>query len=462
MKKNVIIVGAGLGGTLLCNTLAETGKVTLLEAGEKERISYPPVKFTNKPLAAVKTFCFGGGGTTNLWHNGLIPIQSEDVTSADFLQALNNSRECIDQSAAMLFWLDHPFNGEYKHLSDQIKNLPGLNGVFRDGIDCLLYPKKYRKLQADKRVNAFYSVNNIEFISNGKFIHSVRFNIGNKAHTIDADIIIISAGALGSPLLVKKVLAALGHPSDDAGRGFMDHPIGFIGKVKFKKSLNKSIRQLALWDKGNYECRTAIRIKSACGQYTSAAFLRPALTMENNLSISKYKSLLGASSGLDRFKHVFSPKLFHPDILAEIYAHLFSKPIPGRVYNVLFVFEQKRGQNRITYNGNTIEVDWRITEEELAIYKQAIEKLGLMLTDIADEINFKSDITEDWLWSHAHHSGTISMGSNSHDLVDQDLKLRAGDNVFVCDGSIIQEHSYANTGLTIGALALRLAERVLK
>jgi choline dehydrogenase-like flavoprotein len=34
--------------------------------------------------------------------------------------------------------------------------------------------------------------------------------------------------------------------------------------------------------------------------------------------------------------------------------------------------------------------------------------------------------------------------------------------VFVCDGSIIQEHSYANTGLTIGQLAMRLAERVSK
>jgi choline dehydrogenase-like flavoprotein len=39
--------------------------------------------------------------------------------------------------------------------------------------------------------------------------------------------------------------------------------------------------------------------------------------------------------------------------------------------------------------------------------------------------------------------------------------LKCCDNVYVCDGSVIQEHSYANTGLTIGQLALRLAERVL-
>ena len=85
-----------------------------------------------------------------------------------------------------------------------------------------------------------------------------------------------------------------------------------------------------------------------------------------------------------------------------------------------------------------------------------------MLSGIADEINLKTDIDEDWLWSHAHHSGTISMGKNTDSCVDQDLKLHSCDNVFVCDGSIIQEHSYANTGLTIGQLAMRLAERVLQ
>ena len=52
--------------------------------------------------------------------------------------------------------------------------------------------------------------------------------------------------------------------------------------------------------------------------------------MENKLSIYKYKSRLGASKGAERLKNAFSPKVFHPDILAEIYAH-FSGPIsrPG-------------------------------------------------------------------------------------------------------------------------------------
>jgi hypothetical protein len=335
-------------------------------------------------------------------------------------------------------------------------------GVFSDGIDCLLYPKKYKKLEADTRINAYYSVIDIDFVPNGKSIQSVNYYVNDTKHSIDADIIILSAGALGSPLLVIKVLSVIGCSCEKVGTGFMDHPLGFVGKVKFKKNINKLIKQFALLDRGNYECRTAVRLKSACGKYTCAAFFRPALSMENNLSIHKYKSLLGASSGIERIKNMFSLKIFHPDILAEIVSHLFSLPIPGRIYNVLLVFEQKRGESSVAYDENGLVVDWRITKEELSVYNSSLNKLVRMLSGIADEINVKTDIDEDWLWSHAHHSGTISMGKNTDSCVDQDLKLHLCDNVFVCDGSIIQEHSYANTGLTIGQLAMRLAERVLQ
>jgi len=462
MKKNIVVIGAGLAGTLICNELVEKCNVTLLEAGEKDRVSYPEITFASKPLASVKTFCIGGGGTTNLWHNGLMPIHGEDVTSSEFHAILVDSEQHRAKVASNLYWVDDQYTAEYESIVSQMNAIAENTGVFSDGIDCLLYPKKYKKLEADTRINAYYSVTDIDFVSNGKSIQSVNYYINDTKHSIDADIIILSAGALGSPLLVKKVLSAIGCSCEKVGTGFMDHPLGFVGKVKFKKNINKLIKQFALLDRGNYECRTAIRLKSACGKYTCAAFFRPALSMENNLSIHKYKSLLGASSGIERIKNMFSLKIFHPDILAEIFSHLFSLPIPGRIYNVLLVFEQKRGESSVAYDKNGLVVDWRITKEELSVYNGSLNKLVRMLSGIADEINVKTDIDENWLWSHAHHSGTISMGKDTDSCVDQDLKFHSCDNVFVCDGSIIQEHSYANTGLTIGQLAMRLAERVLQ
>ena len=462
MKKKVVVIGGGLAGSLICNELVKYFDVVLLEIGEKNKVRHPQVNFLNKKFAEVSTFCFAGGGTTNLWHNGLIPIRPQDVTSHDFKEVLAETESYQNKAAANLFWLDNPYSAEYEKIISETNLLAEKIGIFSDGVDCLLYPKKFSKLEVSNAVDAFYEVRDIEFSSVGKKITSVSYYIGQKRHSVDADVIILSGGALGSPLLVKKVLSAINSSTENVGTGLADHPIGFVGKVKIKKTLNRDIKQFSVRDRGNYECRTAIRVKSDCGKYTGCAFLRPALTMGNRLPIYKYKSLLGASNGRHRIRNMFSWKLFHPDILAEIYSHLLGVNIPGRIYNVLFLFEQKRGKNYVSYDDSDLEVSWSITEDELKIYKGMIKKLHHMLTAIADEINLKTNITEDWLWSAAHHSGTISLGNKKDDLVDKDLTLKVCDNVFVCDGSVIQEHSYANTGLTLGALAMRLAERVCR
>ena len=89
-----------------------------------------------------------------------------------------------------------------------------------------------------------------------------------------------------------------------------------------------------------------------------------------------------------------------------------------------------------------------------------LEDFQNQLRTIAEKVNIKTDITEDWLWSAAHHSCTTPLGSTAKDLIDKNLKLKFCNNVYVCDGSVIQEHSYANTGLAIGQLAFRLADRI--
>ena len=185
------------------------------------------------------------------------------------------------------------------------------------------------------------------------------------------------------------------------------------------------------------------------------------MTIQNSLSVYKFKSLLGATTGLTRIRNAFSWKLFHPDIVAEVFSHVFGVNIPTRTYNVLFVAEQRWGSSRVYYDGDDLRVDWSISTEELAVYRSLLQRLSEILRKVAEEVNIQTDLTEDWLWSGAHHSGTTSMGKAASDLIDQNLKLKFCDNVYVCDGSVVQEHSYVNTGLTIAQLALRLARGVL-
>lgn len=461
MKKNIVVIGGGLAGCLLCNELVKHANVTLLEVGSKDAISYPEIGFDRKKLASVATFCFGGGGTTNLWHNGLIPIRREDVDGQAFSEVLTEAQLLSDRAAAALFFSREPYSHAYEKVLSEIEDITASVSNFPDGFDTLIYPKKFKKLTADSKVNAAYSVENIGFVCDGRRIRRVNYKIGAVFFEIDADVVIVAAGALGSPRILEAVIAAAGQRFERLGTGFIDHPMGFVGKVRFKADVSERFRHFSMLDKGDYVARSAIRLKSPCGQYTCAAFLRPALTMDNRLSVYKYKSLLGASTGLTMLRSVFSWKMLHPDIIAEIFSHLFGVNIPSRTYNVLFIGEQKRGNNRIYYEGDDFRVDWSVSPDELAIYRALLEKLRDMLQDIAEQVNIKTDISEDWLWSAAHHSGTTSLGDSAEALVDKDLKLKFCDNVFVCDASVIQEHSYANTGLTIGQLAFRLAERVL-
>ena len=460
MKKKVIVIGSGLAGSLICNTLAEVCDVTLLELGQKVGISYPHVVHIGKQFGAVKTFCLGQGGTTNLWDNGLIPIDLQDVQSNVFGQVLSDASSYMDRAAAGLFFAGKPFSVEYDLVRSEMAGVADSIGVFADGVDCLLYPKRHSALRVDNRVAAFYGVSSIDFVvANGR-ITSLHFSDGNRRLSLPSDSVVVCAGALGTPRLVAQILAAAEYPSDQSGMGLIDHPMGFVGKVKVKREFRDRIQMMACRDKGDYLCRTALRLKSDCGRYTACAFFRPALTMQNNLAIYKYKSRLGASSGMDRLRAAFSVKLFHPDILAEIYAHLLGVQVRSRIFNLLLLFEQKRGKSRVFYDGGGIKVNWRVSAEELSVYNHLLEKLKGMLAPIADELILQTPLTEDWLWSAAHHSGTISLGEANGELVDKDLKLRGCDNVFVCDGSVIQEHSYANTGLTIGQLAMRLADRL--
>jgi len=98
MKKKIVIIGSGLAGSLLCNELVKHYDVTLLEKGRKNSFQFARIKFIKKNLAEVPTFCFGEGGTTNLWHNGLIPINADDITSNYFRDVLKNLWPYIDQA----------------------------------------------------------------------------------------------------------------------------------------------------------------------------------------------------------------------------------------------------------------------------------------------------------------------------------------------------------------------------
>jgi len=458
-RPSIVVIGAGLAGSLVCNELVEDADVTLLEIGERDRIHYPPIDFDRKRLGHVNTFCFGGGGTTNLWHNGLIPIDRRDVVREDFREVLSDAQPFMDDAASRLYFRGRYSTAYTKAVADMTAVAEGI-GLARDGIDCLVYPKKHRPLTVDDRVKAVYSVDKIRFTVADGAIKTVHYTVGSTSHSIDATAVVVAAGSMGTPKVLREIIATSGHRHNTPGHGFIDHPLGFVGKVRVKKKVADAISRLSKLDCGDYEVQAVVRLKSDCGRYTCGAYFRPAVTIHNSLAIYKYKSLLGATTGLTRLRNAASWKFFHPDIIAEVVSHVAGIHFPSRTYNILFVAEQRRGSSRVYYDGDNLRVDWAISDEELEIYRALLRKLSAMLAGVADQVNIETMITDDWLWSGAHHSGVTPLGDATGDLIDRNLRLKASENVYVCDGSVIQEHSYANTGLTIAQLALRLATEI--
>jgi len=76
-KPTLVIVGAGLGGCMLAHALADSHDVTVVERGGEVVDARYPVVDVGRPAVTEPHFGAGLGGSTQLWHNGLIEIEEE-------------------------------------------------------------------------------------------------------------------------------------------------------------------------------------------------------------------------------------------------------------------------------------------------------------------------------------------------------------------------------------------------
>ncbi|MEM7432671.1 MAG: GMC oxidoreductase [Pseudomonadota bacterium] len=453
MKKKCVVIGAGLSGTLIANRLSEHCDVSIVERGPSRSIEYPNVVYDQRELAHIKTFCYGKGGTTNLWHNGLIPISPNDVHEPTNALLLDASAKYRNDAAHALHFEGNDFDEQYELQNRVAAELAENFCKASDGVDTLIYPKRVGRLALSPDVSGVYDVTDLAVTSNGNRIQDVAVSTPTGSVRLPCDELIISAGSLGTPIVLNKVLGEMpvNHTAD--GHGLIDHPMGFVGKVRFPRSLKSDVSQFSLASRGTYHTRSLLRLKSECGHYTGCIFLRPAFTMENSLESHIYKSQLGASSGLERLKNAMSKRLFHPDVLAEAFTRLSGFSPPTQIYSVLFLGEQRNSRNAVYAKDEQLHVDWQVHADEIEIYSNMLEKFRSMIQDFAEDISLTPELTQNWLWSGAHHSGTTH-------CVDENLLVDGTENLYVCDASVIHEHSYANTGLTIGSLAFRLCEHI--
>lgn len=425
-KKRVVIIGAGLAGGLASHLLHADPdfEVTVIEKGAKYGLNART--HPNDELSLVPTYCYGDGGTSNLWHNGLIIPEIEKINKLDL-------NDYINPAARLLGYKEELEFQEFIHT--ELMRYSDFN------YDAIYYPLKKNIFNANFENGYFNSeITKINIHCNA--VSSIEFNHKNKNKVIDVDILIISCGGIGTPRLLNK----LGFIKKKMS--FIDHPMGFFGKIKIKPqyvNLFSELEEMRMNAGGVKKALTC----SIEGLKT-ALYFRPAITMDNKKSIIQYKSLLGASSGWNLIKNIFDFRLLHPDIISEVFSKLFGVKLGNSTFSMMLVCEQKGASNELRIDSARLKV----STKDMSIYKKHLEYYENILKKYAVSINVNTNIERGDFWSAAHYSGGDMFVDDVNEL---NLKYKNFENFYICDGSIIHTHSYTNTGLEIAARALKLA-----
>jgi hypothetical protein len=458
-KKSVVIIGAGLAGTCIANSLIKTMNVFILDKGPNNDFITPKCEFINKKFGDSNTYVNGVGGTTHLWHNGLMQITPNKVKGG-FRSIVEKSEPYLNK-AALALGLKGEFDKNKNSELDYYRKIYQQQGNsnIEVELDTIIVPKTSPLKELHKDVQVFPNSEIQSYVIEENDVRAVNFTTLGKAHNIVCDFLVISSGGIGSVHVVSSLLEMTGIKTKKFGKGLIDHPMGFLGKIKVKRNFRQLFQSLCHHEMPEYTSRCGIVVKSQ--DLNHIFYFRPAMSMTNKLSLYKFKSALGGSTWKQRFKMMLDPKFYHPDILIEIVSHLFKVVVPTRHFAVWGVFEQKRSLERsvrVTKN-DTDYIDWSISDSELNSYSEALKMLESILLPYTAKVKVVTSNLEEYLWSAAHHSSTMSYGTEDWEL-DDNLKLNAFKNVYVCDGSVIEQNAYVNTGLLIAQLSQRLSDHL--
>ena len=453
MKPALVIVGSGLGGSVLALSLKNDFDIIVIELDELQANSFSIQGIPygdGQPSAS-----FGLGGTTRLWHNGLIEI--EDTI---FSKAWPYPKTTLDPfyvSAWALLADDRP-DLIFDQATKLKKSLVAMGIPHKFLSNTLYYPQKksnvWKKFDLTNSVSLLRGrVVEICYEDAAKErITNLKVQVDNDILDVFGDVFVLACGGLGTPVLLQALKNK--HPAESlkfAGCYYEDHPTAYVATVKIKKPIYR------LWNsRKNLSgfLRQPLRVEKDGLEISFQ--LRPAVELRVKKEVKSILSRLRNNP----FNIFLYPKLlFSLNDILDILSIKLGIKFPTSRYSLLMVAEQSSNEKSsiMIYNNSGIKVSWDIDQIYLRTLNKAIRLFTKELGVVED-----SYIYPNWsqnLSSSCHHSGTARMAISSKDGVcNEDAKIFGFNNLYICDGSIIPASGYANTGLTIAALALKLSQ----
>lgn len=462
MKQHVVIVGAGLGGCYLAAGLINHFEVTMVELSDKPPLLRHRINDVAHPAVTYPTIDSGFGGTTKAWHNALMEIDksvfdrkwpfSKDVLAPYYAQAY--SAVAGTTRAHILKFADALQENLVKMgfpilLLSQSMFIPKIRV---NAWKTLSLKDKVRTVEGEV----------VELVPDGAGgIDKIKISRRDGDQVfVEGNYFVLAAGGLSTPLLLQKLaqllpLEGLKH----AGMHYEDHPSAFVGELELNKPLYK------LWDypvktsTGNANIRLPLSLN---WKGLNISFqLRPAHHLRLLQPRTKIISVLSDLRNFPLRPINYWRLITQVDDLFDILSFKFGLRIPTRNYSILMVAEQPATPYCAVWkDDNSVMINrrWEFTSDYISTVNEAIE---YFLETIQPTIK-KSRIFPNWydqIYSSSHHSGTARLSRTQKDGVcDINGQIHGLSNVFVCDGSLIPGSGFVNTGLTIVALAMRMAD----
>ncbi len=460
MKPRIVIIGAGLGGAFAAHDLTDVADVTVVEMGASADLQ-ARVRDVGAPAQTIPHVGSGLGGTTTLWHNGLIEIDAQVFDEAwpfpksELASAYAHvypllagvSSDVVQQGVASL---------RQKYLAAGLPDL-GLPGLF--------YPRVRRNawqaLNLDGRVRVVIGeVMSLE-PQDERLIGRVRVETDAGTEQIDGDVFVLAAGGLSTPVLLQRLASRLPLPSlAHAGRHYEDHPFAFVGEITLGAPLYRFWNYPVPGGSGNVRMPLVVRQDGLDVSFQ----IRPAANFYHKTRRDRVRSIV-----TDIRNNRFNPfgylrLLTHWDDVLDILSFEFGIHIPTSRYSLLMAAQQPPAPGRAVWEeadpetgAPMIHRKWEFPPEYLATLDRSIEtvlgRLGPLVKSVHVFPNWKAT-----LQSGAHHSGTARISASAADGVcDRDCRVHGLENLYVADGSVIPGCGMANTGLTIAAIAHRLS-----
>lgn len=448
MSKRVVVIGAGLCGSVLATLLRNDFEVTVVEQGRKKRPLFDDVECDTGELNTSINRASGLGGTTNYWHNALIELDDKDLRKA----GLDPRGFASYYRQAWDFFLSPRELEDTNRARDA--NATSLSGKSAT-IAHMVLPQT--------RHNAWTLANQrhpgkpiaIEYgrvqrvVANGVELDGGR--------TLPADFVIACAGGVGTPIVLAR---SLGHDRDFVP-GYHDHPMAYVAKLRLRP--DSRLKKISSTATLTADVRAGLVYET--DDLKTVVYLRPAVDMRLSSITGPARYILS-----DLRNDPFSPKkimMLLGNLEAVREAILFKTRLGfrGDYYSVLILGEQTPLATRGIQmaNGQRPKLNWHVTPEELRAYATGVDRFFAEFAD--DILEHKLVPVPQWEFRNAaHHSGTstsfLPTPGATPDPGDAFFAVRGLANTFVCDGSILRAAGIANSGLTLVALTYRLAEHL--